>query len=82
MTVIDLERDSLEASFSNLTEYIRENFPSIQRVRYHRVDSDYILFQLSNDGIFWTDEFYYSEYVSIDSTIGKINYYLQYGILP
>lgn len=79
---MNLENDSLELSFQDFIEHVREYDSRIQRIRYHRIDSQYLMFQFSFDGIFWTDEFYYSEYISIADVIDKIEYYLIWGKLP
>ena len=73
------ENRELEESFREFTDNFLEN--RAMKVRYFTIHG-YILFHLSPDGIFWTESFYFTQYIDTDLLIKQIDFYLEYGYLP
>jgi hypothetical protein len=70
--------------FENPTEEKFQEF--IQRyrmrVRYEYCTTDSLLFRLSFDGKFWTDNFYFNLSTDFDTLENQITYYMKHGDLP
>ena len=75
---------TLESEFNKFTETLQIVYPDIKRLKYHTVSSEYILFQFSldNNGVFFTDCFYYSIDMDFEVLLYQIDYYLKHGELP
>ena len=67
-----LQLSKLEESFNRLANKL-DFF-----VRYE-IDKDTILFKLSKDRIFWTEEFIYYEGINMPFLTAQIEYYLKHG---
>jgi phosphomevalonate kinase len=52
------------------------------RVKYEYCTTDSLLFRLSNDGIFWTENFYFDCSTDFEVLEYQITYYMKYGELP
>ncbi len=70
--------------FDNPTE---EKFQSFiqrykMRVKYEYCTTDSLLFRLSFDGKFWTENFYFDCSTDFDTLENQITYYMKYGELP
>jgi hypothetical protein len=52
------------------------------RVKYEYCTTDSLIFRLSYDGIFWTENFYFDCSTDFDKLEKQISYYMIYGELP
>jgi len=70
--------------FDNPTEEKFQEFVQgyKMRVKYEYCTTDSLLFRLSNDGIFWTENFYFGIDTDTEKLNSQILYYMIYGELP